>query len=339
MSNDKPQTPIQREYIDSVQTLLSQARQSTKDAQSARRKQHKEQLQAFWKESRSQLREYITDNDYLSEEEAGALESIRRDLNKCQATSLEGFQAWAIKHIERQPRFKLALDALKRFDSHVSNFLDDAKLRHERYTTFPEHEKVGDRYYLNMGTKEEPIVWTIPEQWWGFVQRVWPVHLKQKPDGSYFVVKKIAGQTVSVHRLLFTCGPGDTVQATKGNFLDWTGLFVRPFNRSKIYEGQTWGRQGRSAQEEFETRFKGMPVLESVGVHPDGSTQDYNPQPVPVNANLERAGCLGKIGPVGWVKSFTLAEKDDYAPTRWLHVPVETLAKRLAAQKLEKLGL
>ena len=204
MSNDKPQ----RGYIDSVQTLLSQARQSTKDAQAARRKQRREWLQTVWDEELPALQEYANDcipDFYAAEggtDSGTALENVRKKLLRCKATTREGFLSWAVKQIAKEPHFHLVSECLKRFDSYVSNFIDDAVMRHERYVNFPVYEKDGNLYRLNMGTIDAPVVWTVPEEYWGFVQRAFPVYLKKKPDGGYFIAKKVAGQTVPVHRLI-----------------------------------------------------------------------------------------------------------------------------------------
>ncbi len=341
-ARDDDSSQNKQQYIDYVQNLRLQARQSTKDAQSARRRQHKEQLHAWWNESLDDLKEYVDDclpDYYCTDGDVDPLETVYRDLHKCQATTVEGFLAWTVKQIAKHPHFHLVMDAMKCFDSYVQNFLDDAVLRHERYLTL-EYIKNGSVYLINMGE-----VWTVPENLWGFVQRAWPVQLKKitRLDGkfSYLIVKKIKGQTVPLHRLVLDCEQGDVVQAKNGNFLDWSrsNLEVRPFNNSRI-----------RTQEEFQNRFKRMSVLENHGVDVDGS-RFIIAKPVPVNKNLgQQAGANGKAGKIGWVKSI-LPFEDTYAPDkscesieqaaknlRATKAP-KTLNERIAAQKLDELGL
>jgi hypothetical protein len=176
-----------------------------------------------------------------------------------------------------------------------------------------------------MGTKDKPIIWTIPAELWGFVQRAWPVHLKKQRDGSQFIVKKIHGVTVSVHRLILNCELGDTVQSTSHNFLDWTSLYVRPFNSNKIYDGKNAG----PAQAQFENRFMRMSVLENAEAVLE-ETGVYS-LPVPVNADW-RAGTPAGIVRVGWAESLTSAEQNNYSPEQY-HESIAEAAKRLAANK------
>jgi hypothetical protein len=187
------------------------------------------------------------------------------------------------------------------------------------------------------------IVWTIPSRYWAFVQKLWPVFAKRKPNGFY-IAKKIAGATVPVHRLILPVTAGDTVESTSGNLLDWTSLYVKPVNRSGIYEGRntSWNREAdraNTAQEEFEHRFQSRKVLENYGVNFDNTERFVLPQQVPVNNDLAaKTTAFGKVVKTGYVKQITPAERDYYAP-ELPSIPVERSAKRLAAQKLDQLGL
>jgi hypothetical protein len=340
-ARDDDSSQNKQQYIDYVQNLRLQARQSTKDAQSARRTARREQTQEWWDESLDDLKEYVNDclPDYYASEDF-ELESVYGELRRCTATTRAGFLAWVFKQIAKSPHFHLAMDAIEQFDEDISNFIDDATLRHERYTNFPEYVKNGSVYLINMGGTGVPIVWSVPEELWGFVQRAWPVQLKGKPDG-YSIVKKIHGVTVNVHRLVVACELGDVVLShSPAGLLDWTSLYVRPFNGSK----------GRRSQAEFEKHFKSMPALENHGVDVDGS-RFIIAKPVPVNKNLgQQAGANGKAGKIGWVKSI-LPFEDTYAPDKYCESikqaaknlratkAPKTLNERIASQKLDELGL
>jgi hypothetical protein len=332
-------------------TLLANARQSTKNELAVRRKAQRERLQTFWDDCHDDLAKYARECIPDHYEGMGkvfnhetALANVRKKLHRCQAQTREGFIAWTVKQLAKEPHFHLVANAITGFDLDVSNWIDTATLRQNRYAGFPEHYKDGDLYREKMGESDGvPIVWTIPSRYWAFVQKVWPVFAKRKPDGFY-IAKKIAGATVPVHRLILPVTAGDTVESTSGNLLDWTSLYVKPLNRSGIYEGRntSWNAESdraNTAQEEFEHRFQSAKVLENYGVNFD-NTRFVLPQPIPVNADLgAKTTCWGKVGSTGWVAPSTPAERDCYAP-ELPSLPVEQSARRLAAeQALDQLGL
>jgi hypothetical protein len=333
------------------QTLLSQARQSTKKELAARRKTHRERLRAFWADSFDLLDEYARESIPDQYEGTGvfgkvfnhetALANVRKKLCRCKAQTREGFISWATRQIAKQPGFHLVAGAIKRFDLGVSSYIDTAKLRHERYLDF-EYAKDGDLYRVNLGTDQAPIPWTIPAQYWQFAQNVWPVFAKRKPDGGFYVAKKIGGVTVPLHRIFLNCGPGDTVESSSGNHLDWTSLYVRPFNRSGIYEGRntSWNKEEKrpnTVQEEFERRFRDTTVLETYGTNIDG-TRFVLPSPVPVNNDLAATATLwGKVVSTGMADP-TRSERDQqYAPERYPRRPSDRM--QAAATALDALGL
>jgi hypothetical protein len=342
--------------VHNEQTLLANARQSVKDELKARRKQQRERLHTFWGESYDLLENFAREciPDYYAEggsDSDTALLSVRKKLYRCNARTREGFLAWAIKQLAKEPHFHLVSDAVNKFDLGLSDLIDTFTLKQGRYADFPEHFKertaTGTLYRLNMGTREDgsPIVWSVPEAYWVFAQRIWPVSLKEKPDGGFYIAKKITGTVVPVHRLILPVTAGDTVQSSSGNFLDWTSLYVRPFNRSGMYEGRRMGwnkdeGRPRTAQETFEHRFQPRKALENYGTNFDGTERFVLPSPVPVNADLAaKTTCWGTVGSTGWADPITPAERDYYAP-ELPSIPVEKSARRLAAeQKLDRLGL
>ncbi len=362
MSNEDTQTLLAKDSVlfrsertrTSESVLRTSARQSTKNERAARRKTQRERLQAFWDDSHDLLenfaRECIADS-YESDGKVSncetALQNVAKKLRRCKAQTREGFLSWAVRMLAKEKGFHLAAQAIRDFDLDISDWIADAATRLTRYADFPEHYKENNLYRLNMGTREDgsPVVWSIPEKYWDFVHKVWPVTLKQRAKGSYFIAKQIAGQTVPVHRLIMNCGPCDTVQSTSGNFLDWSSLYVRPFNRSGIYAGRntSWDKESdrpRTAQEEFEHHFQSQKALESYATNQDNTERFVLPQPIPVNNDLgQKAMCFGKVGSTGWVSPITPAERDYYAP-ELPSIPVEKSARRLAAeQKLARLGL
>lgn len=332
-------------------TLLANARQSTKNEQVTRLERQAGTVRQWWEDEYSTIEEYAREcipdsyeNDGKCSDCETALESVRKNLRRCKATSRETFLVWVTRQIAKQPGFYLTAGAIKRFDLDVSNWIDTATLRHERYTDF-EYEKDGDLYRLNLGTDQEPIPWTIPEKYWQFAKNVWPVFAKRKTDGFY-VAKKIGGVAVPLHRLVMNCEPGDTVQSTSGNLLDWTSLYVRPLNHSGIYEGRntSWNKEAsrpNTTQEEFESRFQpARKALKNYGTNFDNTERFVLHQPIPVNADLAaRSMCWGTVASTGWVDPITPAEWNYYAP-ELPSIPVEKSARRLAVeQKLDRLGL
>jgi hypothetical protein len=336
----------------STQTLLANARQSTKDELAVRRKTQRERLQAFWDDCfellQSFARECIADS-YESDGKVSdcetALQNVAKKLRRCKAQTREGFLSWAVRMLAKEKGFHLAARAIRDFDLDISNWIADAETRLTRYADFPEHYKDGDLYRLKMGESDGvPIMWTVPEQYWEFVRRLWPVTLKAQVNG-YFIAKQIAGQTIPAHRLILNCTPGDTVQSTSGNFLDWSSLYVRPFNRSGIYEGRntSWNKEAdrsRTAQEEFEHRFQSRKALENYGTNLDCTERFSIPRPVPINADRGTAGCFGKVEHVGWVKPITPAERDlEDATERYLPRVSKSVRMQAAAKALTQLGL
>lgn len=332
------------------QALLANARRSVKNELAARRKAQRERLQTFWNDCYYLLDAYARDCIPDQYEATGtvfnhetALANVRKKLRRCQSQTRDGFLSWAARMLTKEKGFHLVASALKRFDLDVSDWVDGAKLRHKRYADFPEHCKDGDLYRVNMGT-EEPIVWTIPEQYWQFVQKLWPVSLKQKPDG-YFIAKQIAGQTIPVHRLILNCGQGDTVQSTSGNFLDWTSLYVRPLNNSGIYEGRntSWNKEANrpnTVQEEFESRFQPYTTLEAYGTNQDNTERFVLPEPVPVNNDLaEKTTRWGKVVSTAWLDPITPAERDlQDATERYTPRVKPSVRMQAAAKALTTLG-
>jgi hypothetical protein len=339
--------------MSSEKTLLANARQSVKDELAARRKQQRELVRAFWDDCYDLLSDYARDCIQDSYESDGkvfdctaALQNVRKNLHRCKAQTKPGFLSWAVKQLAKEKGFHLAAGAIQRFDLDISDWIDDAALRLSRYANFPEHVKDGPRYRVKMGESGGvPIVWTIPEQHWEFVRKLWPVTLKQWANGSYFIAKQIAGQTIPVHRLILNCEPGDTVQSASGNFLDWTSLYVRPLNQSGIYEGRntSWNQEAQrpnTAQEEFEGRFKPTKALEGYGTNFDCTERFLLPRRVPVNMDLaNKTTAFGKVVSTGWGPSTAKERYHSYAP-ELPSIPVEQSARRLAAeQALDSLGL
>ncbi len=334
-----------------TQTLLANARQSTKNEQVARRKAQRERLQAFWGDCYDLLETFAREciPDYYADGKVSdcetALQRVAKKLRRCKAQTREGFLSWAVRMLAKEKGFHLAAQAIRDFDLDISDWIADAATRLSRYADFPEHVKDGAMYRVKMGESDGvPIVWTIPETHWEFVRKLWPVFLKEKPDGGFYVAKKIGGVAVPVHRLILNCGMGDTVCSSSGNFLDWTSLHVRPLNRSGIYEGRntSWNKEaGRpnTTQEEFESRFQSGKVLENYGTNQDNTERFVLPSPIPVNNDLAaKTTCWGEISPTGWVAPITRSERE-YAPEQ-PSIPVEQSARRLAAeQALDRLGL
>ena len=330
-------------------TLLANARQSTKDEQVARRKAQRERLQALWDDCCDDLTEYAREcipdsyeNGKVSDCET-ALQNVRQKLFRSAAQTRDGFLAWAARMLAKEPHFHLRAGAMSRFDIDVSDWIDRATLRHERYTGFPEHEKDGALYRVKMGESDgAPIVWTVLETQWEFAKKLWPVILKQKP-GGFYIAKKIGGVTVPVHRLILNCEPGDAVQSTSGNLLDWTSLHVRPFNRSGIYEGRRMGwnkedHRPNTVSEEFNARMKPLSAVETA----DGDERAPGPTySTPANPDLcSKTTCWGKVGSTGWVHPITPAERDRADATERYTPPVKQSARMLAAgQALDQLGV
>jgi len=333
-----------------VAALVNIARQSTKNELVARRKAQRERHAAFWDDCYDLLGTFACECIPDSYESDGkvyncetALENVRKKLRRCQAQTREGFIAWAVRMLAKEPHFHLVADAINSFDLDVSDWLDTATLRQGRYADFPEHYKDGDLYRVKMGESDGvPIVWTIPEQFWGYVKTLWPVSLKQRANGAYFIAKQTAGQTIPAHRLIVNCAPGDTVQSVSGNFLDWSSLYVRPFNLSGIYKGRntSWDKEAgrpRTVQEEFEHRFQSRKALENCGTNSDCTEIFSTPQPIPVNADLAATAMhFGKVVKTGWVPSITPAERDQYATERFAP---QSARLRAAAKALDQLGL
>jgi hypothetical protein len=224
----------------------------------------------------------------------------------------------------------------------VSNWVDDAKLRSGRYTGFPEYIKNGSVYLVNMPTADGFAIWAVPERQWEFVKKIWPVFAKRKPDGSYFVAKQIAGQTIPVHRLILSVEPGDTVQSKSNNLLDWSSLYVRPFNRSGIYDGRRmgWNKEANrpnTVQEEFESRFKPLPTVETTADE-RASGPSYS---TPANADLAaKTTCWGSVVGTGWVEPITTNERDlQDATERYPRRVRQSPRLEAAAKALDDLGL
>lgn len=342
-----------------TRTLLSQqARQSTKDELAARRKAQRERLQAFWDDCfdliESFARECIVDSytvGKISDCET-ALQNVAKKLRRCKAQTREGFLSWAVRMLSKEKGFHLAAKAIRDFDLSISDWIADAATRLTRYADFPECHKEntagGMLYRLNMGTREDgsPIVWTLPQQYWEFVHKIWPVTLKQRADGSYFIAKLVAGQTIPVHRLILNCGPTDTVQSMSHNFLDWTSLYVRPLNRSGLYAGRntSWNHEAdrsNTVQEEFESRFQSTKVLEQYATNFDNTERFLLPRPVRVNEDLcDKTTCWGGLAATGWVDPITPVERDlADATERYLPRVSRSVRMQAAAKALTALGL
>jgi hypothetical protein len=333
------------------QAISAQARRSTKDEQAARRKAQRERLQAFWDDCYELLenftRECIADSyavDGKVYDCETALHNLAKKLRRCKAGTREGFLSWAVRMLAREKGFHLAAQAIRDFDLDISDWIDNAAQRLNRYVGFPKHFKDGDLYRLKMGESDGvPIVWTIPEAYWDFVQRIWPVTLKQRANGSYFIAKQIAGQTVPVHRLILDCGPGDTVQSSSGNLLDWTSLSVKPLNQSGMYSGRntSWNTESdrpNTIQEEFEHRFRSEKALENYATNQDNTERFVLPQPVPVNADLAaKTTVFGKVESVGWVAPITLEER--YRQDATERFPRASPRLLAASAALDRLGL
>lgn len=333
--------------------LLRNARQSVKDEQAARRKQHLVKVHALWDDCYDLLSDYAREcipdqyeSDGVTNHET-ALENVRNKLRRCKSNTRAGFIVWVCKQLTKEKGFHLVADAVQRFDLDISDWIADAALRLVRYADFPEHCKDGALYRVKMGTRSDgaPIVWTVPEQYWEFVKKLWPVSLKQRVNGAYYIAKQISGQTIPAHRLILNCEPMDTVQSASDNFLDWTSLYVRPLNCSGLYDGRntSWNKDAErpnTVQEEFERRFQSNKALENYGVNSDNTERFVLPQPIPVNNDLAaRSMCWGKLGSTGWADPITPASWDRYAP-ELPSISVERSAKRLRAeQALTDLGL
>lgn len=333
--------------------LRASARQSTKDEQARRRKQQLATVHQWWEDELSTLEEHVREclpDSYPDSDSDTALENVRRNLRRCKASTRAGFIAWAVKQLAKEKGFHLVAGAIQRFDLDISDWIDDAALRLSRYVNFPEHVKEstanGELYRVLIGQSERvPIIWTVPERYWEFAKKLWPVTLKRRANGAYFIAKQIAGQTIPVHRLVLNCGPGDTVQSTSGNFLDWTSLYVKPLNQSGLYDGRntSWNKEAarpNTAQEEFEHRFQSPKALANYAVNHDGTQRWALHQPISANADLAATTtCWGKVGSTGWSPTITSGERNYYAP-ELPSIPVERSARRLEAeQKLDQLGL
>jgi hypothetical protein len=353
-----------------TQTLLANARQSTKNEQVARRKAQRERLQAFWGDCYDLLETFAREciPDYYADggsDSDTALLSVRKKLYRCKAQTREGFLAWAVRQLAKEPHFHLVADAVTKFDLDISDWIANAAMRLSRYADFPEHFKDGPLYRLNMGESDGvPIVLTIPEQHWEFVRKLWPISLKEKPDGGFYVAKKIGSVTVPVHRLILNCGPGDTVQSTSGNLLDWSSLYVRPFNRSRIYEGRRmgWNKDAdrpNTISEEFNARMKPLPVVQTedgeidtmtnVGGWTDQADSTGRREPmvssyrekVYPNQDLgTRSGCFGKIVDAGTYKAPKPDELEGVGLDQFVKSrrPRQSADQQKAAQALTALG-
>ncbi len=212
------------------QTLLRNARQSVKDEQAARRKQHLVKVHALWDDCYDLLSDYAREcipdqyeSDGVSNHET-ALENVRQKLRRCKSNTRAGFIVWGCKQLAKEKGFHLVADAVSRFDLDISDWIADAALRLARYADFPEHYRDGDLYRVKMGTRSDgaPVVWTVPKQHWEFVKKLWPVSLKQRVNGAYFIAKQISGQTIS-ERLQPTraCGNSATVGVKSRNGGVW----------------------------------------------------------------------------------------------------------------------
>jgi hypothetical protein len=334
------------------QTLLANARQSVKTEQADRSDRQESTVRQWWNADYSTIEDYA--REVVPDPDA-ALVAVRKNLRRCKAKSREKFLVWVTLQIAKQPGFHLVANAIKKFDIDVQDFLDRAMLQSSRYADFPPHTKNGTNYLLNMGSNDDGTarVWTVPEQYWQFVLKIWPVFLKKKADGGFFIAKKVAGTVLPVHRLILPLEPKDTVQSSNGNFLDWSSLSVRPFNRSGLYEGKHvgWnqcpvpesldklGGRPNTLQEEFDRRLKPMATVENYGVTVDGEQFSISP-PIPVNANTGTAGYFGKVRPVGWVSPITAAERDRQDSTERFPPTIrQSVRLRLAAKALDNLGL
>ncbi len=322
------------------QTLIAFARQSTKAEQKSRRKQQLATVHQWWEDELPELEAFARENipDYYASD-SDALETVRKNLRRCKATTIEGFRRWAFKQIAKQPNFHLVAGAVEKFDIQVSSYIDDGRLRSSRYADFPQYVKNGSVYLVRMPTGEGFEVWSVPEQWWEFVQNIWPVFLSKKLDGGFFIAKKISGVIVSVHRLVMNCGPLDTVQSRTHNFLDWSSLSVRSFNQSGIYAGRrtSWNDEANrpnTAQEEFEHRFwvggKAKRALENIS-NDSTCTEFYSVHPIAkVNTVSPKAMCWGDIVKTGWVKSPTPDERDLQDATE-RYIPRDKPSPRMVA--------
>jgi len=343
MSNDT-QTLLANDSV-----LRTSARQSTKDEQAARRKKQRERLQVFWGDCYDLLAGFAHDciPDYYAADGGSdcetALLSVRKKLYRCKAQTREGFIAWAVRQLAKEPHFHLVADAVSRFDLGLSNLIDAVSLKQSRYADFPEHYKDGGLYRVNMGTAQEPIAWTIPEQFWEYVQKLWPVYLKKKADGTFFIAKKIKNVVIPVHRLILPVTTGDTVCSSSGNCLDWTSLYVRPFNRSGLYEGRRmgWNKEANrpnTISEEFNARMRPLSAVETDDEDERAPGPTYS---TPANANLSaKTTCWGKVVSTGWVNPITPTERDQQDATERYTPPVKQSARMLAAaQALDRLGV
>lgn len=273
-----------------------------------------------------------------------ALENVRRNLRRCQAQTRAGFINWALKQLAKEKGFHLVAGAVEKFDLLISNYVDDGRLRSQRYADFPEFIKNGPVYLVKMPTGDGFAIWSVPAEHWEFVKQIWPVFLSRKLNGGFFIAKKIGGVVVPVHRLVLDCEPFDTVQSTSGNLLDWTSLHTRPFNQSGIYAGRntSWNKdtnRPNTASEEFNARMKPITAAKNYGITVHGERFSVPPQ-IPVNADTGTAGCFGKVGRVGWVKPITPAERDLQDATERYMPRVKPSARLQAAAKaLTALGL
>ena len=189
--------------------------------------------------------EYDTIEDFAQDcgvDAEAALEHIATNRRRCKSKTRNKFIVWALKQVAKQPDFHVVAGIVRKFDLDVQNFLDKVKQGSSRYKDFPEYIKNNGNFLVNMGTRDDgsAIVWTIPEQYWDFVHKIYPVSLKPRPEGGYFIAKKIKGTIVPVHRLIFPVETNDTVQSNSlfEDYLDWSSLYVKNFNCSHIYEGK-----------------------------------------------------------------------------------------------------
>jgi hypothetical protein len=186
-----------------------------------------------------------------------AMKYLAVRIRRCKAQSRAAFVAWGIQQIAKQAgdHFHLKANAIKEFDIGVSDLISHAMVNGSKYVDFPqnEHDEKAGVYRVNMGTRENPIVWTIPESLWGYALKLWPVHLRKRDEGKrskggYYLVKFTGGQEVPAHRLALQPDPMDIVESGTNNFLDWTSLSIRRYNLSGKYENKKFG----TAQDRFE---------------------------------------------------------------------------------------
>jgi hypothetical protein len=169
-----------------------------------------------------------------------AMEYLTIRIRRCKAQSRAAFIAWGIQQIAKQAgdHFHLKANAIKEFDIGVSDLLSHALANGSKYVDFPqnEHDEKAGVYRVNMGTRENPIVWTIPESLWGYALKLWPVHLRKSRDG-YYLTKTTGGEEVAAHRLALQPSPMDTIESKSGNLLDWTSLSIKKWNMVGNYYG------------------------------------------------------------------------------------------------------